>query len=63
MAEVIGKDTAVSKEVSCRGCGARVRYYANDVKERRSTDYTGDTSTYYRVKCPDCAFSIPVPYF
>lgn len=61
MAEVIGQDIAVSKEVSCQGCGARIRYYRNDVVTFQKTDYVGETEISAKVDCPQCKKMVFVP--
>lgn len=58
MAEVIGKDEKVSRECSCQGCGARIRYYRNDVKSARYRDYDG--GRHYWINCPSCCKDVSV---
>lgn len=60
MAEVIGKDEKVSRECSCHGCGARIRYYRNDVKSACYTDYGGGSDTSYWINCPSCCKDVAV---
>jgi DNA-directed RNA polymerase subunit RPC12/RpoP len=60
MAEVIGEDPTAGKEISCRGCGARVRYYQKDMVWRTSYDYDGSSDRYSIVKCPRCEHEIHV---
>lgn len=52
--EVIGEDSTILKETSCKGCGARLRYGSKDVKRDYTTDYTGDHDYYRFVSCPRC---------
>jgi hypothetical protein len=64
MAVVIGKDESVGREVSCFGCGARVRYFRNDVRDYTKSDYDGGTNTYYEICCPGCGKTVSVkPWF
>lgn len=60
MAEVIGKDERVSRECSCSGCGAKVRYYKNDTRTYTKSDYGGGSDTYYEISCPGCGKDISV---
>lgn len=63
MAEVIGKDEKVSWECSCVGCGARIRYYKNDVHSQHYKDYDGGGDTYYWINCPSCKKQVSVGYW
>lgn len=54
MAEVVGQNISVSKETPCRGCGSQIRYYQNDIWKETRTDYTGDSSEYKFINCPNC---------
>lgn len=51
MANVIGYDTKVCKQFTCRDCGAIVEYKPNE------TQYTGNTDEGTKIKglnCPAC---------
>ncbi len=56
--EVIGEDPSVLKEISCRGCGAKLRYGKSDVKERHGTDYSGGPDGEEYIECPRCAHRV-----
>jgi DNA-directed RNA polymerase subunit RPC12/RpoP len=60
MAVVIGKDESVGRDVSCRGCGSRVRYFKNDLRSYTKSDYAGGRDTYWEISCPGCGKDIPV---
>lgn len=47
-------DPAVVKQVSCNGCGARLEYVPNDVKERHGTDYGGGPDGAEWINCANC---------
>jgi DNA-directed RNA polymerase subunit RPC12/RpoP len=44
----------VLKKVVCRNCGVKLQYVPNDVKERKSYDYTGSFDYQYYIDCPNC---------
>ena len=54
MVEVIGQSDLPSKQVTCKNCGAVLKYFKKDLICRRFSDYRGDKDTYYYVKCPQC---------
>ncbi len=55
MAEVIGHNPEVGKKISCKGCGAVIRYYRNDIKEIKvNWDYLGDYDVVDAITCPQC---------
>lgn len=58
--ELIGEDPSVLKEVSCRGCGAKLRYGLKAVYSRGHTDYTGDTDWCDYIRCSRCSHEIKV---
>jgi hypothetical protein len=39
-------------------CGAKIGYYANEVKSFPHTDYGGGTETVYYIVCPHCGAQI-----
>lgn len=54
-------DPQVVKKISCRkGCGAKLEFVPNDVKDRSYTDYGGGRDTYYWITCPKCGKDVEV---
>jgi hypothetical protein len=47
-------DPAVVKQVTCRGCGSRLQYVPNDVKQVHGTDISGGPDGMSWVDCPKC---------
>lgn len=60
MAEVVGEDKTVAKYTACPGCGAKIKYFENDVKMDVRSYYDGSTDVYDVVKCPRCDYKIEV---
>jgi hypothetical protein len=58
--EVIGQDDSVSRQTSCVGCGAKLKYYKNDVRSQTTTDYTGGSDTDYTIICAKCGKPVNV---
>lgn len=56
--EVVGRDPDALKEISCRGCGARLRYGTKDIKEGLRTYYDGSSDAVYWVDCPECGTQV-----
>lgn len=54
MVEIVGKDVSVAKECTCKGCGAILKYYENDVKR---------IVTAYYIACPECSKPVFVKGF
>lgn len=52
--EVLGQDPDALKEVSCRGCGARLRYGTKDIKTGTRTYYDGSSDAVDYIICPEC---------
>ncbi len=50
-----GPDPSVVKHVVCRGCGAKLEYVPNDVKERHGHDYSGGSDGSEWIDCPKCS--------
>lgn len=55
MVEVVGQDNSVLKQVTCRNCGAILRYKQSEVKEYHGTDYGGGPDGMEWVTCPRCS--------
>lgn len=55
MAKVIGQDTKIAKQATCKKCGAIVEYYFADVKKQIVRDYGGGSDTEYTCTCPACS--------
>jgi hypothetical protein len=53
MVEIIGHDPSVLKTVTCKNCGAMLRYKQTEVYERRYS-CMGDPSGHEYVVCPGC---------
>jgi len=53
--KIIGEDSSVTKEITCRKCGSRLQYTPNDEQRDYSSDYTGSKDYYHYVSCPKCA--------
>jgi RNase P subunit RPR2 len=47
-------DPKIVRRLSCKNCGARLRYVPRDVRTTQHTDYGGGTDTYYWIDCPKC---------
>ena len=61
MVEIIGQDISASKEITCRGCGSRLRYYEGDVRNLWSgTDYGGGPDGADGFDCPKCGRQVHV---
>lgn len=58
MVEVVGKDSSVSKSVTCFNCGSMLEYYKWEVNYTIRTDYTGDVDRIAHIKCPACRATI-----
>ncbi len=52
--------TKVLKFVVCDNCGVELSYVPNDVKDYKSTDYTGCTDIYYYIPCANCSKKVSV---
>lgn len=52
--KVIGQSDD-SKKVTCRNCGAVLRYWPVDVQERVVRDYTGVSERECHIVCPKCS--------
>lgn len=50
-----GPDPSVVKQVVCRGCGAKLEYVPNDVKEQHGRDYSGGPDGCEWIDCPKCS--------
>ena len=55
MVEKIGQDEDAAKKVTCRHCGAILKYYPREVKTESGTDYGGGPDGMEWVDCPECA--------
>lgn len=62
MIRVVSEGPVQTKEVVCPKCGYKLEYTGEDVKSHRTTDYSGDSDTFYYIVCirPTCGFKIPV---
>jgi len=56
---VVGQDPKQFKEVSCRNCGARLRYCRDDV-EHRSYTCCGKPESDDMIQCPQCTHWVAV---
>lgn len=50
----------VEKDATCRGCGAKMKYVPNDVRNRSYKDYTGCSEVVEFINCPNCAQEVIV---
>ena len=48
----------VEKQIDCTGCGARIAYVPNDIKEYHGTDISGGPDGREWVVCPNCGHDI-----
>lgn len=55
MPEVIGQDDDKHKRATCRNCGAILKYWPREVKQRDGTDYGGGPSGEEWIDCPRCS--------
>jgi len=55
-----GPDRSIVKEALCMGCGAKLEYVPNDVKEKSCSDYDGGTYTHRWIDCPQCSKQVTV---
>lgn len=53
-----GPQPGKSKEVSCGNCGSLIEYMPVDTRKYNRRDYTGDSSTYTVLDCPECKYEI-----
>ncbi len=60
MIEVIGKDTSVQRQVTCRECASILKFANADTYVREYRDYTGDLDRVRELKCPVCSNVIGV---
>ena len=61
MVEVIGRDEAVMRETSCRGCAAKLRYSSNDIFTHKYSA-CGISESDPAIRCPQCQKIILVRY-
>lgn len=52
--EILGRDESVAKIISCKHCGAKLKYFPIDVIRDYTSDYTGDRDYYNCIICPAC---------
>lgn len=55
-AKIINKEPSprVAKQLECRNCGATLEYVPADTRKETRRDYTGDSSEYTLLDCPNC---------
>lgn len=64
MPKVVGQDTTAAKQVTHKACGARIEYYAKDVRQLRvHHDYGGGHDIIYGFHCPGCGGEVHVRRF
>ena len=62
MVKVIGKNSAMIKETTCSQCASKLEYTNSEAKTRSRTDYTGDTSSWQYIECPECKHEVIVDH-
>lgn len=58
--EKVGEDPGAKRRVTCRNCSSILEYLPVDVESRTVRDYTGDSDTYYFIRCPQCKEEVTV---
>lgn len=54
MPVVVGKDPSMIKRCTCKNCASVIEYKGYEVKQLKSTDYSGCTDIYKYIVCPTC---------
>ena len=60
MPKIIGEDVAITKQITCRNCGARLEYTPSELQSRHGRDYTGGPDGSEWIVCPRCAKEVTV---
>lgn len=61
MVQVIGKDEAYVRKVSCYNCASVLQYTQNEThKVKKNVDYLGDYDLCNCVTCPTCNTEVTV---
>lgn len=55
MVQIVGKDPAAIKRVTCKGCASLLEYTLSEVTSFNSTDYSGCSDDYHYITCPGCS--------
>lgn len=58
MVTIVGKDNSITKECTCKNCGARLQYTPSEETRDYSTDYTGSKYYYSYIVCPSCGHKV-----
>ncbi len=54
MIKILGQDSSINKEITCKNCATRLQYNPVDERHDYSTDYTGCKDTYSYLTCLCC---------
>jgi primosomal protein N' len=55
MVQIVGRDEALVKRVSCKGCASILEYHEGEVKRGKfNCDYLGDCDVWSYIDCPKC---------
>ena len=60
MVEVVGKDPALQKQVTCQKCASILKYWPMERKTASYTDMGGCTESYFYISCPSCTNKVEV---
>lgn len=58
MIKIIGEDGQHVKQCSCKNCAAKLEYTLSEIREKKVSDYTGDTEIVRYLACPRCGHEI-----
>lgn len=53
-----GKEPGHGEKVECGNCGSLIEYMPADTRKYNRKDYTGDSSEYTVLDCPECKHEI-----
>lgn len=53
-------DPSVVKQKVCYNCGVKLEYTPNDIRKRKSKDYTGIVDIDKVIDCPNCNMEVRV---
>jgi ribosomal protein S27E len=59
MPEKIGQDESVARQVTCRQCGAILKYYPREI-EVKTYSYMGESEQSSFIKCVECKTEVTV---
>ena len=58
--QIVGKDLAEVKRITCGNCASVLEYVQSDRRQDYSTDYTGGRDFYNYIQCPCCVKQVRV---